>query len=122
MTTCIDRAWLEWHPEVLALVSSLKVKHPVDRAHPYPPGSGPPGQTCGTCAKLCARRYARTYYKCHVLMRYWTGGRGTDVRKKDAACLSWEPREDKVEVVSTLCRVACGQYPDAESRQHRRRR
>jgi hypothetical protein len=32
MTTCIDRAWLEGHPEVVALVGSTRIKHPVDEA------------------------------------------------------------------------------------------
>lgn len=89
--TCIDKTWLEAHPDVKAFEG--KVRHPVDRAHPYPPGSGPPGQTCGTCAKLCERRLAKTYFKCHVLIKFWTAGPGTDIRKKDPACMAWEPRE-----------------------------
>ena len=110
MTTCIDSAWLERHPDVLAFLGSAKVQHQADRAHPYPPGSGPPGQTCGTCAKLCARKFSKTYFKCHVLMRFWTAGLGTDVRKKDPACLCWEPRIDKVEPISTTTRDRAGQY------------
>jgi hypothetical protein len=120
MTTCIDSAWLERHPDVLAWVGSVKVKHPLDRAHPYPPGSGPRGQSCGTCAKLCSRKFQRTYYKCHVLMRFWTAGRGTDIRKKDPACMSWEPRIDKLEPISTLTRSNAGQYPAPASPMHRR--
>jgi hypothetical protein len=116
--TCIDKDWLEAHPDFLIQVP--KVKHPTDRAHPYPPGSGPPGQTCGTCAKLCERRFSKTYFKCHVLMKFWTAGPGTDIRKKDPACLCWEPRIDKVELVSTLTRDRAGQYPAQESPMHRR--
>jgi hypothetical protein len=123
MTTCIDRAWLERHADVLAWVGSVKVRHPVDRAHPYPPGSGPRGQSCGTCAKLSSRKFnKKTYFKCHVLMRFWTGGKGTDVRKKDPACLSWEPRIELVEPITTLTRGRVGQYPEAGSRQYRRMR
>jgi hypothetical protein len=114
--TCIDRAWLDRHPEVIAFMDSLRVKHPADRAHPYPPGSGPRGQSCGTCAKLCARHFSKTYFKCHVLMGSWTSGRATDVRKKDPACLCWEPRIDKVEPISTLSRANAGQLPSAELR------
>jgi hypothetical protein len=123
MTTCIDRAWLERHPEFLAAVGfGAKVQHPIDRAHPYPPGSGPPGQSCGTCAKLCSRTFKKTYFKCHVLMRFWTAGRGTDIRKKDPACMSWEPRIDKVEPISTLTRSNAGQYPQLAPSSPMRRR
>jgi hypothetical protein len=111
MNTCIDNAWLERHPDVLAFVHSASVKHPLDRAHPYPPGSGPRGQTCGTCAKLCTRHYSRKYFKCHVLMKFWSAGPATDIRKKDPACLCWEPRIDKLELHSTALRHRPGEYP-----------
>ena len=117
-STCIDKDWLADHPDFL--IKMPKVKHPKDRAHPYPPGSGPAGQTCGTCAKLCERRFSKTYFKCHVLMKFWTAGPGTDIRKKDPACLCWEPRIEKVELVSTLGRARPGQYPAQESPMHRR--
>jgi len=120
INTCIDKDWLAAHPDFLIQVS--KVKHPTDRAHPYPPGSGPPGQTCGTCAKLCERHFSKTYFKCHVLMKFWTAGPGTDIRKKDPACLCWEPRIDKVELVSTLTRHRPGQFPAQESPMYRRLR
>lgn len=100
MVTCIQTEWLDRHPEVLAWLSNQKVSHPMDRAHPYPPGSGPPGQTCGTCAKLCVRRYARNYYKCRVLMKHWSNGFGTDVKLKDQACMSWEPATETVDLLT----------------------
>jgi hypothetical protein len=120
MNTCIDKDWLAAHPEFELALKERKIAHPVDRAHPYPPGSGPPGQTCGTCAKLCTRRFSKTYFKCRVLMKFWTAGPGTDIRKKDPACLCWEPRIDKVELVSTLDHARPGQYPAQESPMHRR--
>jgi hypothetical protein len=98
MSTCIDPAWLAQHPEVL---HSPRRTRP-DRAHPYAPGSGPKGQTCGTCAKCVCRQFRhKRYYKCHVLMKTWTGGAATDIKLRDPACRSWEPRIDKVEVVTT---------------------
>jgi len=119
MSTCVDQAWLDRHPEVLI----GRVKHPSDRAHPYPPGSGPTGQTCGTCAKLCERHCSRTCFKCRVMKKDWTGGLATDIRKKDPACLSWEPRIDKVELFSTSTRQTVGQYPElAPSSAMRQRR
>jgi hypothetical protein len=120
-STCIDKDWLAGHPEFALVLEERKIVHPLDRAHPYPPGSGPYGQTCGTCAKLCTRHgSSKTYFKCHVLMKFWTAGPGTDIRKKDPACLCWEPRIDKVELVSTLTRDRAGQYPAQESPMHRR--
>jgi hypothetical protein len=119
MSTCIDQTWLDQHPEFRI---EEPVKHPLDRAHPYPPGSGPRGQSCGTCAKLCGRAFRKTYFKCHVLKKFWSAGRGTDIRKKDPACMSWEPRIDKVEPISTRQRACAGDYPPLASDSPMRRR
>uniref|UniRef100_A0A6M3M840 Uncharacterized protein n=1 Tax=viral metagenome TaxID=1070528 RepID=A0A6M3M840_9ZZZZ len=53
------------------------------QGHYAPPGSGPPGETCGTCRHLAP---FRRWHKCQRAQSWWTGGRGTDVRKKDPAC------------------------------------
>jgi hypothetical protein len=37
-------------------------------------------------------------------MKTWTGGKGTDVRLRDPACKSWEPRIDKLDVFTTVTR------------------
>lgn len=77
-----------------------------DNAHPYGPGSGPAGQTCGTCQKCSVVDYHnKRYYKCHVLMKFWTHSYGTDIRKKDLACKSWEPATEKIEVMTTRNRT-----------------
>lgn len=56
------------------------------------PGSGPVGETCGTCANCYASHYNRkTYYKCEVIRHRWTNGPGTDIRKKSPACDLWQP-------------------------------
>jgi hypothetical protein len=89
MSSCVDLEWLAAHPEIFARPPSQKR----DRAHPYPPGSGPAGQSCGTCIKCVKRQFANNHYKCRVMMRFWADG--TDVRLKDPACKSWEPRIDK---------------------------
>jgi hypothetical protein len=99
MSTCIDPEWLAAHPEIFARPPLKR-----DRAHPYAPGTGPADQTCGTCAKCIKRTFTKNYYKCRVMMKFWTAGPGTDIRLKDRACKSWEPRTDKVDPISTVQR------------------
>jgi hypothetical protein len=60
---------------------------------PHPPGSGPAGETCGSC-RHCARiRRAKTYLKCELMRFQWTSGAATDIRAKWPACKAWEPNE-----------------------------
>src|ERR1700744_4787804 len=95
----IDQAWLDLN--AAAIAEQYKAgRCRLDKAHPYPPGSGPKGQTCGACSKLCEVKYSKKYFKCHVIMKSWTHGPGTDIRKKDPACKSWEPKIDKIEVLN----------------------
>jgi hypothetical protein len=100
--TCIDQAWLDAHPAFLIAGKTGLLKG--DRAHSYKPGTGPAGESCGTCEKLREHHYSRTYFKCAVMKRFWTRGPGTDIRKKDSACLAWEPRVDKFEVLNVVNR------------------
>jgi hypothetical protein len=95
----IEQAWLDLHAAALAEQGKAG-RSKLDRAHPYPVGTGPAGQTCGTCAKLCEIQYSKKYFKCRVIMAAWTHGPGTDIRKKDPACKCWEPRIDKVEILN----------------------
>ena len=68
-----------------------KLRGPVKkRGHAALPGTGPVGETCGTCEHLESKRMAKAYLKCGLMVNYWTGGPGTDVRAKDAACRRWE--------------------------------
>ena len=63
-------------------------------AHPYPPGTGPEGETCGTCAKCCKIEYHdKIYYKCAYMKHAWTHGLGTDLRLKDEACFLWKEQQ-----------------------------
>jgi hypothetical protein len=64
-----------------------------DRAHPARPGSGPKGETCGTCRHL-ARIQPKVYRKCALMRHLWTSSYGTDVRCKDWACERWEGKAD----------------------------
>lgn len=61
--------------------------------YPRRPGSGPTGETCGTCRNCIATGpHSRVYYKCKVLQFRWTHGPGTDIKKKTPACEMWESR------------------------------
>src|SRR5437870_3523332 len=62
------------------------------RGHVAPPGTGPEGETCGSCQYLFRNRMARVYLKCLLNKAKWTGGRKSDVRAKDHACSLWEKR------------------------------
>jgi len=65
-------------------------------AHPYPPGSGPEGETCGTCmAERCLSYHNKYYYKCNYMRYAWTHGLGTDIRLKDHACFLWKPEKER---------------------------
>lgn len=63
------------------------------RGHAAPPGTGPAGETCGSCANLIRKRMSKTYLKCELTRIVWTGGAGTDVRARDPACSRWEKTE-----------------------------
>lgn len=79
------------HPDLMVLPPHVK---PVVRlkkhGHAALPGTGPAGETCGSCKHLYRNRMAKTYLKCGLMRAHWTGGAGTDVRAGDAACRRWE--------------------------------
>lgn len=57
------------------------------------PGTGPAGETCGSCGHLARRQMARVYLKCELMRAQWTGGAGTDVRAGSPACRRWQAIE-----------------------------
>lgn len=63
---------------------------PAPHGHAYHPGTGPAGETCGSCKHLYRNRMAKTYLKCELARAIWTGGRASDVRARDPACKKWE--------------------------------
>lgn len=57
------------------------------------PGSGPAGETCGSCTFCETYHYAKTYRKCAARPgHHWKGGRSTDIRPLDPACSKWSAR------------------------------
>lgn len=57
----------------------------------YHPGTGPEGETCGSC-KHDVR--FRRYHKCGLARRVWTHGRGSDILARSPACKYWERSEE----------------------------
>lgn len=56
------------------------------------PGTGPAGETCGSCTYCEAFHYRKRYYKCAAREGdHWKGGRATDIRPLDPACSKWAP-------------------------------
>ena len=62
------------------------------------PGTGPCGETCGSCGNFNRVSYhEKTYFKCEKII-HWTHGPGTDIRKKSPACSFWSVTNQKKEV------------------------
>ncbi len=56
-----------------------------------PPGTGPKGETCKTCAFCCyTGNGKRRYPKCAVIKFRWTHGPGTDIKLRSPACDMWQ--------------------------------
>lgn len=66
------------------------LRGPKKSLHAALPGTGPVGETCGSCANLYRKRMGNTYLKCALTRAQWTGGAGTDVKARDPACSKWE--------------------------------
>jgi hypothetical protein len=58
------------------------------------PGTGPEGETCGTCRYLVRRRNSEgrgnTHPKCGKMQHRWTHGAATDIRVRWPACSHWD--------------------------------
>lgn len=66
------------------------------RGHAGQPGSGPAGKTCGDCLSLVPQgTWNRKWFKCALLRHAWTGGTGTDIRRRDFACQHFQAAEAK---------------------------
>ena len=59
------------------------------------PGTGPAGETCGSCKHIARVQHAKVYLKCALTRACWTSGGRTDIRARWAACSKWEPQPTK---------------------------
>lgn len=82
----------------------LKPKHGSANGYPYPPGSGPEGETCATCEfKIRVNGGRKKYWKCVKFhsprtTRQWSGSISSDIRLKSPACKLWEPSLSKTPI------------------------
>jgi len=76
--------------------SALKAARPLSKQHGYAavPGTGPAGETCGSCDHLVRKQMSRAYLKCGLMKAHWTGGSGSDVLARAAACRRWEAKSE----------------------------
>lgn len=71
--------------------SRLFRKGPQPRGYAAPPGTGPAGETCKTCAHLFRNEMSKTYLKCSRNRANWTGGKASDILARAPACRLWDP-------------------------------
>jgi hypothetical protein len=76
-------------PLMLLPASALRATTTPKRGHADRPGTGPDGETCGSCKFLVKKQMAKAYTKCELTKKTWTGGGGSDIRHKDPACSFW---------------------------------
>lgn len=50
------------------------------------PGKGPEGKQCRHCDNMRRIEFAKTYRKCGLMERNWTGGAATDIQATAPAC------------------------------------
>lgn len=73
------------------VIAKKRGKHYVQqRGYAHFPGTGPDGETCGSCAHIVPFRTMRRWYKCGKARSKWTGGKGSDVLVRSPACKYWE--------------------------------
>lgn len=59
------------------------------RGYYRPPGTGPEGETCRSCAHATTIQASRVYWKCNLSRQVWGGSIRTDIRLKSPACSAW---------------------------------
>lgn len=65
---------------------------PIKGGYAKPPGSGPKGETCGSCEHYTRVQVmsGRFFRKCGLMEAHWTHGPGSDIKMKSPACSLWE--------------------------------
>ena len=73
-----------------ARINRQALAQPKPAGYAATPGSGPEGETCGSCS-FCRFKLirGRRVYKCGRMAGCWTRGRESDVNKRSPACSEW---------------------------------
>lgn len=104
----------DWFPDVQTMppirpgYSGLKLKG----GYPAAPGTGPTGETCGTCVHAVQ---VDGFYKCKLIESKWTHGYGTDIKLKSPACSkfeSWPNSPEYMVLLSLIERAPRDKEPD----------
>lgn len=65
------------------------------KGYAWGPGTGPEGETCGSCEhSVRVRGGVRKFSKCELMRARWTHGPGSDILLKSPACKKWERATD----------------------------
>lgn len=60
------------------------------RGYAAAPGTGPAGETCGSCRHIWR---SRRFRKCELNRACWTHGPRSDILARAPACQRWQPPE-----------------------------
>ena len=63
------------------------------RGYAGTPGKGPEGHFCKDCRHIVRKHMAKTYLKCKLMLRFWTGGPKSDIRANSPACENWASKQ-----------------------------
>ena len=89
MISVAQAADLFGHPIPKRMALLKKRKAPVPQGYAATPGTGPAGETCGSCGNHAIVQHAKAYHKCRLMRQMWTGGIKTDIRVRSQACSLW---------------------------------
>jgi hypothetical protein len=77
------------HPPLMTLPPGVADRWN-DGRHAARPGSGPPGETCGSCHHLLLSGSRGQFRKCGKMRGTGSRSARSDVRKEDLACVVWQ--------------------------------
>ena len=78
--------------DLFGRASGGKPKRPPAMPNGYAttPGTGPAGETCGTCEFKVRKRMGGSFLKCGRAVHKWTSSVTSDVSARSPACSMWE--------------------------------
>lgn len=84
-------------PEVLAGAPFEGKHHVTPNGYVMPPGTGPDGETCGSCKHLCRfKTSSKSWAKCGANRGKWTCSRRTDIMVRAPACSKWQRLDESI--------------------------